>query len=193
VRLSLFHLDIDVVPAIPLDQSATQLLIPDLDLDQWLKSAPKTHAEKATQVNQLRGGRFKPLVKILKAWNGNIASTARFKSFCVETMATRIFSEVDFQSLSDGLILFWDFATRLGDEQPILKWQSNYGISSTLLTGLSVLDVSGTGSNTAAGVTYDQQKRFAEHAARSRDRIFSARRALNVSSAAAHIKDALYI
>ena len=194
VRLSLNHLDIDVVPAIPLDQSSTYILIPDKTKDEWIKSAPKLHAERATQVNALRGGRFKPLVKLLKAWNGNIASTAKFKSFCIETMATRIFSELDFQSLSNGLLYFWDFCASLGGRQQTYIWKSNYGISSPLLfPSFIVPDASGLGTNVASDVEFERKMRFIEHAARSRDRLISARGATNQSIAINYLRDAMYL
>ncbi len=193
IRLSLFHLDIDVVPAIPQDLNGNVILIPDTDKDQWIKSAPKLHAEKATQVNQLRGGRFKPLVKILKKWNGGIASTAALKSFTIETLAARIFAEVGFNTLLDGLIYFWDFSSRFGDQQQIYKWNSNFGVNWTYLTGISIPDASGTGSNTSAGVSYVQQIKFAEYAARSRDRLLAAKKSINSTTALGHLTDALYL
>lgn len=171
VRLSMYHLDIDVVPAIPQDHYGKIILIPDASQDTWIKSAPKIHADNATRVNQLRSGRFKPLVKLLKKWNSGIPSTATFKSFCIETVATRIFNEVHFETLLDGLILFWDFSSRFGAQTQLYRWSSNYNVSwGGLFEALNVPDSAGTNSNTATGVDIQRRLKFAELAARSRDR-----------------------
>ncbi|MDR3476614.1 MAG: hypothetical protein P4M14_01105 [Gammaproteobacteria bacterium] len=194
VRLSMFHLDIDVVPAIPQDQYGNVILIPDSNQDQWIKSAPKIHAEKATRVNQLRGGRLKPLIKLLKKWNSGIPATASLKSFCIETLATRIFAEVNFETLLDGLILFWDFVSRFGAQTQFYRWPYNYNVSwGGLFETLNVPDSAGTNSNTAAGVDIQRRLKFAEVAARSRDRLLSAKNALYTSTANNYISEALYI
>jgi hypothetical protein len=194
IRLSLNHLDIDVVPAIALDQNAINLLIPDSESNKWIQTAPKLHAEQATRVNQLRSGRFKPLVKLLKRWNSNIPSTVRFKSFCIETIATRIFLERDFKSLTTGLLFFWDFCAQFSDQKQLYPFPSKFGIKNNLFTReLEVPDASGTGSNVASGMSNDQVRKFGEHAVRSRDRLIAAIESANANDSINYLKDAMYM
>ena len=109
VRFQLDHVDIDVVPAITDDEDDELLRIPDSHDDKWVLTAPKKHTWHATEVNKLRGGLFKPLVKLLKGWNAGLPDSARMKSFAVETMAVRVFYDMDFATLDEGALMFWDF------------------------------------------------------------------------------------
>ncbi|MGB5102333.1 MAG: hypothetical protein WBO04_03305 [Steroidobacteraceae bacterium] len=189
VRLSLYHLDIDVVPAVPDRQQRWLVSIPDRDSGEWIRSAPRKHQAVAAEVNALRQGRFKPLVKLLKYWNSNLPETIRAKSFMVETLATHLFRSVPFDSLESGLIYFWDFvATRFGSPGRY-AWRDQYGMSFGLL-GVSVPDAAGTGSNTASGFTVSQFSSFSGKARISRDRLIAAQNARSSATLQAHIDSA---
>jgi hypothetical protein len=170
VRLRLNHLDIDVVPAI--ESKDDFIKIPDRREAEWIKSGPKRHSDLATKVNQARNGKFKPLVKLLKYWNNNLPSTAHQKSFLVETMATRLFERAQFETLDQGLFLFFDFIAHCKGEPCDANWRDKYGMSFSWFSGkLTVPDTAGTGSNVAAKVDSDTAERFVQHAVRSRNKL----------------------
>jgi len=190
VRLQLNHLDIDVVPAIVASQDGTVLKIPDSDSNEWILSAPELHSAQATTVNQLRGGLFKPIVKLLKFWNSNLPEPARFKSFTVETMATRMFKEVSISELHDGLTKFLDFCASTAGSARCYSWQSQFGMSFDFF-GTSIPDAAGTASNTAAYVDGERREKFVKRAIVSLDRMLAAGRARLTESAQAYVDEAL--
>lgn len=65
VGISLSKLDIDVVP---LATDGSCWYIGDIDNGNWVKTDPKGHLEWSSQVNKEHGGKYKPVVKILKWW-----------------------------------------------------------------------------------------------------------------------------
>ena len=194
VRLELYHLNIDVVPAINADSRGDFIWIPNKDSSNWIKSSPKKHAENATEVNKLQEGKFKPLVKLLKLWNGNLPSTANFKSFAIETIAVRVFRTIRFQSLEEGLLQFFDFIAYLSGNQTVARfgWKNKCGISFSMFECI-VPDAAGTGSNTTADVDEERKKRFIENAVRSRDRMLDAQKTLSVDAACKRVSEALRI
>jgi Second Messenger Oligonucleotide or Dinucleotide Synthetase domain len=190
VCLRLNHLDIDVVPAISDASDPTLILVPDRKSGDWLKSSPLRHAENATRVNTKRRGKFKPLVKLLKFWNSNLPTTSRCKSFMIETIAVRIFSETAFNTFPDGLLLFWDFiASRYGDAT-IARWPNSFGMSFGWFS-VSVPDAGGTGSNTAAYFDAAHARALAVKARISRDKLLAAYNARNDDTRQASLLDAL--
>jgi hypothetical protein len=190
VRLELNHLDIDIVPAIPDDENPDFIWIPDRDSSEWIKSSPKKHGANATEVNKKRANRFKPLVKLLKYWNGNLPSTANLKSFAIETMAVRLFWNVGFQTLEQGLLEFFDFIASFQDKAIAFQWQSKYDMSMSWFS-CSVPDAAGTGTNVVSGVDDARRSKFLEHATRSRDRMLEAQRAISVDTAVDRVAKAL--
>lgn len=186
VRLNLNHLDIDVVPAIPDRSDPGLILVPDRNSDSWIKSSPLRHSEIASRVNSQREGRFKPLVKLAKFWNSNLPGTTRCKSFTIETIATRTFSTIPFDGLSEGLLLFWDFLAAQFDEPSIVRWPQTFGMSFDWLS-ISVPDAAGIGSNTAAYMTYSHARSLAAAARISRDRLLASSSARTDDSCERHI------
>lgn len=73
----------DAVPAYELDDCYE---IPDRDLGKWIKSDPEVHKEKSTAKNNELGGKWVPLVKMLKRWNLT-AEKPISPSFLIEVMA----------------------------------------------------------------------------------------------------------
>jgi len=68
VRISTASADMDAVPIIAPQGLEGTLYIPDRKLDQWLVTNPPQHTAWTTEVNEASGGRFKPLVKLMKWW-----------------------------------------------------------------------------------------------------------------------------
>lgn len=77
--------DMDVVPIIaPYGMDGT-LYIPDRRLEEWLVTNPPAHTTWTTEVNAASGGRFKPLVKLMKWWRRENPTIAkRPKGFMIE-------------------------------------------------------------------------------------------------------------
>lgn len=190
VRLQLYHLDIDVVPAIQDQNNSKFIRIPDRKATQWIHSSPLLHSENATRVNQARTGRFKPLVKLLKYWNYNLPSTAQLKSFAVKTIAVTLFDKINLPTLQDGLKFFFDFVSGASGNRTEFNWASYYNISLGWYRCV-VMDVADTGSNVVAGVDEERRKRFVEHAMRSRNKMMEAAKALSTDTAIRRVSEAL--
>lgn len=77
--------DMDVVPIIaPYGMDGT-LYIPDRKKEEWLETNPPKHTSWTTEVNQDSGGRFKPLVKLMKWWRReNPTINKKPKGFVIE-------------------------------------------------------------------------------------------------------------
>lgn len=110
----------DAVPAYELDDCYE---IPDRDLGKWIKTDPDTHKEKSTAKNKECGGKWVPLVKMLKRWNRS-ADKPIAPSFLIEVMAlelvdppfTSYASEVRrfFAAALDGIMRDWPDPAGLG-------------------------------------------------------------------------------
>lgn len=190
VRLELNHLDIDVVPAIPERSDPALIRVADRGSGEWIKSSPQRHSENATRINKKHGGKFKPLVKLLKFWNSNLPDTVRCKSFLIETIAVHIFDNVAFESIEHGLLLFWDFLVCRYSEPPIYEWNHSFGMSFGWFS-VSVPDAAGTGSNTAAHVDDSRARALAAKARISRDRLLAAQKARTDSTCESAVLAAL--
>lgn len=190
VRLNLYHLNIDVVPAVEVDGGDHRIEIPDAESDDWIRSAPKMHTQIAADINQAQGGRFKPLVKLLKSWNSALPETANLKSFAVETIAARLFKNVGLPRLQDGLRFFFDFLAEQANQGDLYEWSQNYGIQLNWWTH-EVLDLAGTRSNVVAKLDSERRKKFLGQAIRSRDALIDAEKARNPEYAVRHIRSAL--
>lgn len=76
----------DAVPAYELEDCYE---IPDRDLGKWIKTDPDIHKEKSTAKNKDCGGKWVPLVKMLKRWNRS-ADKPIAPSFLIEVMALEL-------------------------------------------------------------------------------------------------------
>jgi len=76
-------LSIDTVPAFELQDCYE---IPDRDLGKWIKSDPEIHAEQSTAKNKELGGKWVPLVKMIKRWNRSTDKPIK-PGFLIEVMA----------------------------------------------------------------------------------------------------------
>ncbi|MGR7995071.1 CBASS oligonucleotide cyclase [Xanthobacter sp. ZOL 2024] len=75
-------LSIDAVPAFDIGDCYE---IPDRILGQWIKTDPEIHAEQATTKNKELGGKWVPLVKMVKRWNRSAGKPIK-PSFLIEVM-----------------------------------------------------------------------------------------------------------
>lgn len=173
VRLQLYHLNIDVVPAIDRGRGDHTIMIPDRRSGKWILTAPRRHTELATDINRLRDGLFKPLVKLLKFWNSGLPSTADFRSFAVETIACRLFQKRSFQSLEQGLLLFFDFVASFANQGEVIQWSDTCGVELGWLE-CQVPDLANTGSNVVVKVDNTRKGNFIKHAIVSRNRMLAA-------------------
>jgi predicted nucleotidyltransferase len=74
--------DMDVVPIIP---DGTMYRIPDRKQEEWIKTNPPGHTTWTTETNTAAGGRFKPLVKLMKWWRRENPTVAKKpKGFVIE-------------------------------------------------------------------------------------------------------------
>jgi len=74
----------DIVPAFTDPAGGYQ--IPNAVSDRWMRSDPRIHATQATAANAALGGKWKPLVKMLKKWNEHNGKPIK-PSFLIEVMA----------------------------------------------------------------------------------------------------------
>lgn len=192
VCLRLYHLDIDVVPAIQDGKDPKRIRIPDRGATEWIVSSPLEHSENATRANKFQDGKFKPLVKLLKHWNGHLPSTATFRSFAIETMAVRIFQTLKFDTLQEGLRAFFDFVAYASNHRAVLRWKGSYGMSLNWFK-CSIPDAAGTGGNIVGGVDGERRKRFVEHAIRSRDKMVESFKAASSETAWRRVSEALKV
>lgn len=192
VRLSLNHLDIDVVPAINKGNNGKLILIPDSNSDTWITSAPKVHTEIGIEINKATQGRFKPVVKLLKFWNSKLPETAKLKSFAIETIAATLFRRVTLPSLQDGLRLYFDYLSELDDRASLYKWPSRYGISLSLWEDV-IPDLGDTGGNLVSGLDSNRREKFLEFAVRSRDALVAAEQARTLDSSIRYVSKALRV
>lgn len=187
IGLQLYHLDIDVVPAIETAADADIILIPDRTTDSWIKSSPKRHTAIAAAVNKKQGGHFKPLVKLLKYWNSQLPASCRLKSFAIETIAIRIFSTVPIKSIAGGLFDYFDFLASFSGQSSHRTWPNRFGIE---LGWWNILlpDVAGMNGNLLANIEKDHVMRFLDRAAKSRDRLLQAQTAATAVQVQKHFE-----
>lgn len=180
IRLELYHIHIDLVPAIADESTPNHILIPDRSASGWIKSGPRIHTREASALNARCGGLFKPLVKIAKFWNLNLPSTTRLKSFQVETMAVRYFRRRKISSLTNGLLSFWDAISSFGGHA--LTKHVDIGFSFDAWLGPELQDVAQTGVNLLKGLEDKRRRRLIERARVSRDHLLTSARARSEES-----------
>jgi predicted nucleotidyltransferase len=80
------------VDAVPAFVAGAGYEIPDKDLGKWIKTNPKTHAEKATAAHQAYSSEWKGLVRMVKYWNNNPKHGEKpvKPSFLIEVMALEV-------------------------------------------------------------------------------------------------------
>jgi predicted nucleotidyltransferase len=107
VRVETTTVDMDVVPIIAPNGMDGTLYIPDRKQEEWLKTNPPKHTEWTTEVNNDSGGRFKPLVKLMKWWRRENPTIARRpKGFVIECIVAECMdrSETQYGELFVGTL-----------------------------------------------------------------------------------------
>lgn len=85
VRVETDQAVMDVVPIIAPYGDDGPFYIPDRKLEKWVETNPPRHTKWTTEMNNATGGRFKPLVKLVKWWRReNPTVSNRPKGFVVE-------------------------------------------------------------------------------------------------------------
>lgn len=99
IAVTLAGVDMDVVPVI---ENGDSYLIPDIELKHWLPTNPPAHTQWTVEVNADAGGRFKPLVKLLKWWRRqHLSNLRRPKGFILECLVSQhmSYSEQNYETL----------------------------------------------------------------------------------------------
>ncbi|MFZ5525199.1 MAG: SMODS domain-containing nucleotidyltransferase [Pseudomonadota bacterium] len=189
IRLELSHIDIDCVPAIEIPGS-DHIWVGDRKDDAWIKSSPKLHHAKLTKANQLCDGWAVPAIKLLKAWNKSLPSTAQVRSFVIETIAVTALTAAPRKTLLDCILEFFDFVVRFRSDF-LQIGKERLGITISGLFGMAVPDLARTGGNVASGVGGGQATNFMDRAIRTRELLEDGQHARTEDSAAKHVFAAL--
>lgn len=192
VRLELYHLDIDIVPAIEARREPDHIWIPDVDKNEWIRSCPLRHHRLVANLNERHAGRFTGLVKLVKHWNVELPETRRLKSFAIETLVATLFSHFDIRNYESALLLFYDFIAHAAGRNTIYQWNDRFGICLSGWWSREIPDLGGSGSNLAAKATVQRCSGFVDEAVRARSLITSAHQG-RVSVAPEAIRQALRI
>jgi Second Messenger Oligonucleotide or Dinucleotide Synthetase domain len=187
IRLGLEHVSIDVVPAVIDDERPQWYRIPDVSEGRWIPTAPKVHSEITSSLNERHAKLFVPTVRLLKAWNLDLPSTVRIKSFAIETLAARLFRAVPLTSFTDGLHVFMDFVCWLGGEPSKRPWKDALDVRFGGLTP-RLPDLAGTGSNLFANCKRDRLAGLARAASVMRRALEAAGASRSTESAWARIE-----
>jgi hypothetical protein len=101
----------DSVPLIAPFGDGGSLFIPDKKLETWLETNPPAHTEWTTGINKRSGGRFKPLVKMMKWWRRENPTISKHpKGFVIECLVAEDLASQSnhygemFLSVLDGLL-----------------------------------------------------------------------------------------
>lgn len=189
IRLELSHIHIDCVPAINITGS-DYIWVGDRKEDSWIKSSPRLHQAALTKANQLCDGWAVPAVKLLKAWNRSLPSTARVRSFVIETIAVTALTAVPQKTLQDCISEFFEFVVQFRSDF-LMIGPARLGITISRVFGMTVPDLARTGGNVASGVGGDNSKKFIERAARSRELLEGGMHARNEVNAEKRVFTAL--
>jgi hypothetical protein len=110
IRIDMSGTTMDAVPVVPNDE-AKPLSIPDRKLKEWVDTHPKAHIEATTRINKECGGRYIPLVKIVKAWYRYQAKEKRVierpkpKGFTLEVLVAK-YQDQDAPTYAEAFVSF---------------------------------------------------------------------------------------
>lgn len=190
VCLQLYHLNIDVVPAVRDLQHPELIRIPDIQANQWIVTSPVRHQEIATAVNKFQDSRFKPLVKLLK--------DSKRKSRKIRTAIVSIANDLrwavrgkfPFRYLQEGLFYFFDFVAFISGHETRFKWTNKCGLALDWFSA-SVPDVAGLSGNIIAGIDNNRRKAFIKNAIASRNKMEESLKARALPTGCRRIAEAL--
>lgn len=99
----------DIVPAYYRFDSG--YLVPDKDLGTWLHSNPPAYNKFLSDLNQNKGGKLVPLIKMIKCWNRNNGDI--LKSYHLEWVILIIFFNRTITTYSTAASTFFSNAIRM--------------------------------------------------------------------------------
>lgn len=158
IAVTLAGVDMDVVPVI---EDGEAYLIPDIELQKWLTTNPPAHTQWTVDVNRDAGGRFKPLVKLVKWWRRcHLSDLRRPKGFILECLVSEHmrYSDASYE------ILFVELLEAIRD---------TYGMYITMKLVPFLEDPGVPGNDVFSNVTFEEFEKFynklKEHAALARE------------------------
>jgi hypothetical protein len=111
----------DVVPVIAPYGENGPFYIPDRKLESWVETNPPRHTRWTTDTNKEAGGRFKPLVKLVKWWRRENPTVAKKpKGFVLECITAECMDKAEshygklFVGVLEGLVSKYAFWIQLG-------------------------------------------------------------------------------
>lgn len=111
IRIDMSGTTMDAVPVVPIQDVDDILNIPDRVLKSWIDTHPKAHIEAARKTNKESGGRYIPLVKIVKAWYRYQAKEKREidrpkpKGFMLEVLVAK-YQDSDAPTYAEAFVSF---------------------------------------------------------------------------------------
>jgi hypothetical protein len=87
--------DVDIVPVSRTknnDGTVNHYDVPDMNTGRWLQSRPRKHAKQVESKASECGGKFKPIIRMIKQWNKEHSDL--LESFHIEVMAIRAFNGI---------------------------------------------------------------------------------------------------
>ncbi|MET3897007.1 hypothetical protein ABIB57_000944 [Devosia sp. UYZn731] len=103
VTITFSDFKVDVVPAF--HRKGGGYLIPSLELNKWISTDPRKHAEIWTAANKTHNNDLVPLIKMMKGWN---KSRSLFKSFHLETLVLRSLDGITITDFPSGMRYVFD-------------------------------------------------------------------------------------
>jgi len=111
LKLNSYTWNYDIVPAIPLFYNSGDLAyfsIPD-GKGNWKPTNPRIDEHHTTTVNTYHEGKFLPVIRLLKYWNGITYNKQRLPSYYFETLAIKVFERSPkIANLQNGVKLFFE-------------------------------------------------------------------------------------
>lgn len=105
ITIELSKLKIDVLPSL---REHGALHIPNESLTGWIFTNPKTHTSMLDDVNNLRNGKVKNIIKAVKSWKKQ--NDYKIPSFHIEEIAISIFNTYSFSNLEEGIRKWFEYA-----------------------------------------------------------------------------------
>lgn len=156
--------DMDVVPIIEPYGEGGGLYIPDRELVKWLSTNPPEHTAWTTRVNNNAGGRFKPLVKLMKWWRRQNPTTGRHpKGFIIECITSECMNYTETH--------YGELFTRL-----LESIVTRYALWMSLSIVPYIADPGVPGNSVTSNVSYEDFRSFYDKA---KDHAVKARQALH--------------
>jgi hypothetical protein len=111
LKLNSYTWNYDIVPAIPMFYNSGTLAyysIPD-GQGNWKPTNPRIDERNTTTVNTYHEGKFLPVIRLLKYWNGITSNKQKLPSYYFETLAIKVFDgSPKITNLQNGVRYFFN-------------------------------------------------------------------------------------